>query len=234
MQPAGAELLAAVERSPRAAAAHDRAGWVGLFSADGRIDDPVGSRPHVGREQIGRFYDTFIGPRRITFHPEVDVVVATSVVRDLTLEVGMTESVTMMIPAVLRYDVRADDGGWQITRLRAYWELPAMISQFLAHGVRSVPASLQLSSALLRNQRSAGTVGFLAGLAGPRGRGKRLVHDMLAASAAGGGVTGRGKVIAAGRSVAASVTTPTGAGVLLAELDRPGRRIIRHQLFAPT
>jgi hypothetical protein len=55
-------LLAAVERSPEAAAAHDRAGWVGLFTVDGRIEDPVGSRSHVGQAQIGRFYDTFIGP----------------------------------------------------------------------------------------------------------------------------------------------------------------------------
>ena len=37
-----AHLIAAVERSPQAAAAHDRVGWVGLFTADGRIEDPVG------------------------------------------------------------------------------------------------------------------------------------------------------------------------------------------------
>jgi hypothetical protein len=41
-------LIAAVERSPQAAAAHDRAGWVGLFTADARVEDPVGSRPHLG------------------------------------------------------------------------------------------------------------------------------------------------------------------------------------------
>lgn len=69
-----AELLAAVEQSPAAAAAHDRAGWAGLFSADGRVEDPVGSRPHVGPDQIGRFYDTFIGPRDITFHRDLDIV----------------------------------------------------------------------------------------------------------------------------------------------------------------
>lgn len=61
------ELLAAVERSPQAAAAHDRAGWVGLFTGDARVEDPVGSQPQVGHEAIGRFYDTFIGPRDITF-----------------------------------------------------------------------------------------------------------------------------------------------------------------------
>ena len=101
------ELLAAVERSPQAAAAHDRARWVGLFTPDGRIDDPVGSRPHTGHDQIARFYGTFVAPRQIVFHPDVDIVEGTSVVRDLTLQVVMSSSVTMMIPAVLRYDLRA-------------------------------------------------------------------------------------------------------------------------------
>ena len=30
-------LLEVVDRSPRATAAHDRAGWVGLFTADVRV-----------------------------------------------------------------------------------------------------------------------------------------------------------------------------------------------------
>ncbi|WP_428339317.1 hypothetical protein [Mycobacterium sp.] len=45
--PMESALLAAVERSPAAAAAHDRRGWVGLFTDDGRVEDPVGSRPHA-------------------------------------------------------------------------------------------------------------------------------------------------------------------------------------------
>ena len=99
-----ADMLAAVERSPEAAGAHDRDGWVALFAPDGRIEDPVGSRPHVGRAQIARFYDTFIGPRDITFHRGHDVVSGSAVIRDLTLEVKMGASVTMTIPAFLRYD----------------------------------------------------------------------------------------------------------------------------------
>jgi Nuclear transport factor 2 (NTF2) domain len=133
-----AHLLAAVARSPRAAAAHDRAGWVGLFTGDGRIEDPVGSRPHVGHAQIGRFYDTFIGPRDIEFHRDLDIVVGTAVLRDLELEVSMDSAVTMYIPAFLRYDLRADlregHGYWKIAQLRAYWELPAMMLQFLRAG----------------------------------------------------------------------------------------------------
>ncbi len=73
------ELLAAVERSPRAVAAHDRDAWVQVFTADGRVEDPVGSSPHLGHDQIYRFYDTFIGPREIKFHRDLDIVNGRSV-----------------------------------------------------------------------------------------------------------------------------------------------------------
>ena len=55
----------------------------------GGVEDPYGSRPHVGREQIDRFYDTFISPRQIIFHRDFDVVAGTTVVRDLMLEIVM-------------------------------------------------------------------------------------------------------------------------------------------------
>ncbi|MBV9512514.1 MAG: nuclear transport factor 2 family protein, partial [Mycobacteriaceae bacterium] len=93
MSPDAAEMLAAVEQSPQATAAHDRAAWVELFTDDGRVEDPFGSRPHIGHAQIARFYDTFIGPRHITFHRDLDIVAGTSVIRDLTLEVGMGSDV---------------------------------------------------------------------------------------------------------------------------------------------
>ena len=158
-----AHLLAAVERSPQAAAVHDRAAWVGLFTADGRIEDPVGSRPHVGNAEIGRFYDTFIGPRDIKFHRDLDIVFGAVVLRDLELEVAMGPSVTMFIPAFLRYDLREANGEWQIAALRAYWELPAMMLQFLRTGSAAVSPGLQLSRNLLGNQGLKGAAGFMTG-----------------------------------------------------------------------
>ena len=152
---------------------------MGLFAADGRIEDPFGSRPHVGHAQIAEFYDTFIGPRQMTFHRDLDIVWGTSVIRDLTLEVIMGSSVRMMIPIFMRYDLRASENTWQVARLRAYWELPTMVRQFLGNGVKSLPASLQLSAALLRNQGLVGTTGFLSGFRGVGKRGKRLVEDAL-------------------------------------------------------
>jgi hypothetical protein len=176
-------LLAAVERSPEATTARDRAAWVGLFSADGQVEDPVGSRPHVGHDAIERFYDTFIGPRTITFHRDADIVVGNTVVRDLELEVAMGQSVRMRIPAYLRYDLTSGPNSvgddLQIVRLQAFWELPAMIGQFARNGTNAVPAGLGLTSALLRNQGPGGAVGFLSGMRTGGRRAKRQVSAVL-------------------------------------------------------
>ncbi|OBH25090.1 transporter [Mycobacterium sp. E342] len=201
--PARETLLAAVERSPRAAAAHDRAGWVALFTDDARVEDPVGSRPHVGHEQIGRFYDTFIGPREITFHRDLDIVFGTVVLRDLELEVAMGPRVTMHIPAFLRYDLRDINGQWRIENLRAYWELPAMMLQFLSTGPRAVSPALQLSRGLLGNQRLRGMAGFLAGFRRVGAGHKKLAEAFLRATA-------RHDHNAATRALSASATITLG------------------------
>ena len=222
MSPDRAELLAAVERSPQAAKIHDRAGWVGLFTEDGCIEDPYGSRPHVGRLQIERFYDTFIGPREITFHRDLDIVSGTSVVRDLALEVTMSSRMTLMTPIFIRYDLRLDGDAWRIARLRAYWELRGRIREALGHGAASVPVVLRLSGGLLRNQGLGGTVGFASGFRGVGTKGKRLVDDYLIERG-----YSAGKMLAAGNTVGASFTTSSGGrAILLAEIA-PGATSIR-------
>jgi Nuclear transport factor 2 (NTF2) domain len=261
-------LLAAVERSPHAAAAHDRTGWVGLFTTDGRIEDPVGSRPHVGHGEIGRFYDTFIGPRDIVFHRDLDVVHGAAVIRDLDLEVAMGSAgsaVTMTIPALLRYDLREINGEWKIAQLRAYWELPSMMLQFLRNGVSAVPATVQLSQGLIRNQRLRGTAGFAAGFRRVGSRRKDLVDTFVDAVGAGdrqaaqralssdAAITfGDGeaaeivaiaalvarcpgaaasKLIAAGSTVAVSITSQHGRGVMFADVAWRRNEIRRVRYF---
>ncbi|MEZ0366337.1 ketosteroid isomerase family protein [Mycobacterium sp. pUA109] len=256
------DLLAVVERSPQAAAAHDRDGWVGLFTDDGRVEDPVGSRPHTGHAQIGRFFDTFIGPRAITFHRDLDVVHGSVVVRDLDLEVAMG-AVTMRIPAFLRYDLREDDGAWKLAALRAYWELPAMMGQFLRNGVRAASPAVQLGAGLLRNQRLAGTVGFATGFRRVGTRHKRLLGGFLTAVGHGDRFAARQalvaedaitfgdneparladliehldgaswtKMIGAGLTAAVSIDADRGRGVLFADLTRRGDAITRIRYFA--
>lgn len=257
------ELLTAVEQSPRAAGAHDRAGWVGLFTPEGRVEDPVGSQPHRGAEQIGRFYDTFIGPRDITFHRDLDIVDESVVIRDLELEAAMGPAVTMHIPAFLRYDMRNINGQWKIAALQAYWDLPAMMVQFLRNGTRAIPPMLQLTQGLHRNQGLRGTAGFMAGFRRPGVRHQRLVQAFLGAVAreevlvAARMLTSQAvitlgdnrscdihrlgellsgadwsKMIGAGRTVAASVISDNGRGVLFADMSRRFHQIDRIRYFA--
>jgi hypothetical protein len=180
-----ADMLATVERSPAAAAAHDRSGWVGLFTPDGRVEDPVGAGQHRGHASIGYFYDTFIGPRDITFHPDVDVVVGSTVIRDLEIEVRLASALTMSIPTYLRYDVQDDHGEAKIAALYAFWELPTMVGQFLRSGVRAAPAGLRLSKDLITNQGLAATLNYLGALRGSGIAGKQLFGRFLDAACAG-------------------------------------------------
>jgi hypothetical protein len=174
-----ADMLAAVERSPEASGAHDRDGWVGLFTANGRVEDPVGSRPHLGTAAIERFYDTFIGPRGISFRRDVDIVTGTTVIRDGELDVTMASELTLKVPVYIRYDLQDEAGEVKIAALSAFWELPAMVGQFLRSGIRAVPAGLQLSQLLLTNQGLAGTLGFLSGFGGMGSGGKALFTRFL-------------------------------------------------------
>jgi hypothetical protein len=180
-----ADMLATAERSPAAAGARDRDAWVGLFTSNGRIEDPVGSEPHRGVAAIGRFYDTFIGPRDIRYHPDVDIVVGPTVVRDGELEVTMASTLTLRVPVYLRYDLQDEAGELKIAALSAFWELPAMVGQFLRGGVAAVPAGAQLSKLLLSNQGLVGTLGFLGGFRGFGSGAKGVVTRFLDAACAG-------------------------------------------------
>ena len=190
-----ADMLATAERSPAAAGARDRKAWVGLFMSNGRVEDPVGSTPHRGIAAIGRFYDTFIGPRDIRFHPDVDIVVGPIVVRDGELEVTMASTVTLRVPAYIRFDLQDDAGELKIAALSAFWELPAMVGQFLRVGIRAVPAGLRLSRLLLTNQGAVGTLGFLGGFRGIGTGSKGVVARFLDAACAGDEVGMRRRLV---------------------------------------
>jgi hypothetical protein len=213
-----ADLLTTAERSPAAAGARDRKTWVGLFAADGSVEDPVGSTPHRGVAAIGRFYDTFIGPRVIRFHPHIDIVVGPTVVRDGQLEVTMASTLTLMVPVYIRYDMRDDAGELKITALSAFWELPAMVGQFLRGGVRALPAGLQLSRLLMRNQGFVGALGFLGGFRGIGSGAKGVVARFLDAACAGDEVGMRRRLAAQAR-VSSGDDLALSAGDLLKHLS---------------
>ncbi|WP_078289461.1 nuclear transport factor 2 family protein [Mycobacterium sp. D16R24] len=177
------ELLATVQASPAAVGAHDKDTWVGLFATYGQVNDPVGSRPHIGEAAISKFYDTFIAPNTIVFEVENDVVAGMSVLRDLTIHTTMSTGVTMHIPMHLRYDL-VEDGpasSLKIDRLFAYWELRAMIGQLLGAGGDGLLASAKLGPQLLKNQGLNGVLGFMRGLKGVHATGKQRVEELAAA-----------------------------------------------------
>jgi len=96
------EKLALVKASPEAVAQHDKTAWLNLFTTDALVNDPVGSKPHVGHAQIGRFYDSFIAPNKITFAPEHDTVCGDTVVRDLTIVTILLTGLTVPVATHIR------------------------------------------------------------------------------------------------------------------------------------
>jgi hypothetical protein len=183
------ELLAAVKASPAAVAAHDRAGWIGLFASDGQVNDPVGSRPHQGREAIRRFYDTFIAPNTIIFHVDHDIVCGNSVVRDLSIETIMSTGAALKVPMHLRYDLVKDGASLKIQRLYAHWELGPMISQMLGLGAKGLWTSTKLGVQMTQHLGIGGALGFSQGFRGVGTAGKRRVeafHEALSAGDASG------------------------------------------------
>jgi hypothetical protein len=177
-----AELLAAVERSPALVAVHDRAGWCALYAADGQINDPVGSRPHQGREAIERFYDTFIAPNQIRFNVDHDRVCGMSVMRDLTIRTTMSTGVALSVPMHLRYDLVEEAGALKIRRLYAHWELPVMVLQLLKAGLLGLWTAIKLGPQLIRNQGIGGVLGFMRGFFGHGRAGKRAAIAFLEAA----------------------------------------------------
>lgn len=220
-------LLAAVLASPRAVAAHDKAAWVGLFAADAEVNDPVGSRPHVGPAAIACFYDTFIAPNGIAFDVERDVVGGRSVVRDLHIATTMSTGATVRVPMHLRYDLADIDGTWKIVRLAAHWEFTAMVARLLLRtGLPGVAASLKLGPQLVTNQGLSGTAGLLRAVRSVGRPGKHATAELFAAAAIGD--TARLRALLTD----ATLHLPTGAPLSIEDFAARTRTIRWHTLIA--
>ncbi|MEU8899044.1 nuclear transport factor 2 family protein [Nocardia sp. NPDC048505] len=257
LNPTAEALLTAVLASPRAVAAHDKSAWVGLFAADAEVNDPVGSRPHIGPAAIDRFYDTFIGPNGIAFDVARDLVAERTVVRDLHIETTMSTGARVRVPMHLRYQLAEIDGAWKIVRLAAHWEFAAMVTQLMLRtGLAGLAAAIKLGPQLIANQGFGGMLGLLRALRGVGRGGKKAVHQLFSAAAetdiervrallADNTVlrlpadvpvsveefTNRArnmhwdKLIAAGRTVTASVRLGAAQGVAFVEFAADTRRI---------
>ncbi len=119
-------------RSRAAVTAGDREGWLGLFTEDAVVQDPIGPSPfdpegtgHRGIAAIANFYDTVIASSEaIDFeitHSYLcgDEVADVGIIRT-TLAGGTHQAVVHGV-----YTYRSDGAG-RIAALRAFWEFDAL------------------------------------------------------------------------------------------------------------
>ena len=142
--------LACVEGSPAAVAVHNKPEWLSLFADCAVVEDPVGSRPQInlpddsGQSPLSQFYETFIAANDIRFDVDYDVVCAGAVVRDLDIEIRMSDKVKVRVPMHLLYELTTGNGEVRIKRLAAHWELQSSFWRMLRHmGLSGLSGFLQ-------------------------------------------------------------------------------------------
>ena len=111
----------------------DRERWLALYTDDAVVRDPVGISPfdangkgHQGKEAIARFYDTVIGPSRLTIqvHKRIPSGTHACAVHQTAInDMGKGKTTVDMIAI---YQV--NDAG-KITEMSAYWSWPEMEAQ---------------------------------------------------------------------------------------------------------
>ena len=159
------QLLAVVERSPAAVAAHDRAAWLALFSDHAVVEDPVGAPPAPkGDGTLGRFYDAFIAPHQIRFEIRGDHVLGDDVFRDAIIHTTVRRGVEVDVPAYLLYQVADRGGALFARRMAAHWQLSGMVGLALRLGPRAWVAMTVLFAGMVRHLGAGWVTGYLASL----------------------------------------------------------------------
>ena len=194
-------MIALVEQSPKAVKEQNKAAWLALFADKAIIEDPVGSRTHISgvyNSQSGqrdnavvqRFYDSFIAPNNISFTVHNDIVNGNHVMRDVTIHVGMSASISVDAPMFLIYEVTnrndaqlADNqANLAISHLQAHWQMMGMITQLFTKGLSVLPVFARMTVNLLKHQGLGGMLAFFkAALVNVGSQGKAQVLNFAAA-----------------------------------------------------
>ena len=117
----------AAQRSMAAVAAGCRADWIGLFTPDALVEDPVGPSMldpegigHRGPEGIGRFWDTYVGSvSQYHFRVQDSFANGPCCANIASITMALGGGTTMTVDCVIIYTVNADG---LITSIRAHWE----------------------------------------------------------------------------------------------------------------
>ncbi|MDI1430075.1 nuclear transport factor 2 family protein [Polyangium sorediatum] len=165
------DVLAVVKRSPDRVAAHDKEGWVGLFTHGAVVEDPVGgpparkgADPRDGDDELGRFYDVYIAPNEVRFEVLADVVQGLTVVRDVNITTRTPNGARVELPAYLIYELGEVDSVLRVQRMRAFWELRGVTMSALKGGPTTLIAMTGLTARMLRIQGFSNVSTYLEGL----------------------------------------------------------------------
>jgi hypothetical protein len=159
------ELLAVVKRSPEAVFAHRREDWIGLFSDDGVVEDPIGSPPApVANGVLGRFWDTFIAPHEIVFEVHHDYIVGRDVFRDVIIHTRIGPKILIDVPAYLLYQIDATGKTMKVTRMAAHWNLAELSLGALKIGPRTWWPMTRLFIRMIQQMGFSWVGGYLASL----------------------------------------------------------------------
>ena len=229
--------LDVVRRSPAAVARHDKHAWLDLFADDFAVEDPYGGRPVDDARALGRFWDTYIATRAISFEMDgPDIVVGDEVIRDVTIVIVDDAGVELRTPAHLRYTLVSGvrvpglahlaPAEPRIARLAAHWEVAPVLRQLAGVDRARLRSMGRTTMRMLRYQGLSGSLGFARALTSVGDRGKAAVTELVADAASGdesacslldAEVTEVHKLIAAGDTVSASATVNGAPAVLFAQ-----------------
>lgn len=123
-EPSPDAVRQAVEAYVKRFSAADREGWLDLFAVDGTLEDPVGSPPRTGRDEIGEFWDQTHGMvDSIELVPDRPVTVCGDEAVLVFHAASVVGGQGMRVDIV---DVFRVDGEGRIASQRAFWD-PATI-----------------------------------------------------------------------------------------------------------
>jgi steroid delta-isomerase len=125
-------VVIASEASWRCVQSGDREGWLTLMADDILVEDPIGeavTNPSGtgvrGKEALAAFYDTNIGPNKLTVTREATFPSSSpaEIAYILVLRTEFPNGFVASVRGVFTY--RVNDAGL-ITNLRGYWNMDAM------------------------------------------------------------------------------------------------------------
>ncbi len=171
--------LACVSKSPAAVAVKDKSAWLSLFTEQGVIEDPVGSRPQADADARAAFWEAFIAPNVIEFEVQHDTVAYPDVWRDLNIHIQMSPRCRITAPMHLRYRLSEVDGELKIDHLQAYWEMALLTRGVMRSGPAGWWAGTKMFIGILRHLGAGGAMGFLQGRKNRGLSGKRQLQQQL-------------------------------------------------------